>query len=115
LFIIHGMPIAQCPGCGLISVYPQPQSEEIRAVYAGTLQEQDPRLLVTDSKTESEAARRYRRALQERGVESGRLLLIAPPGHPLAAQAAEKGFDVRAMSIAALEEAPPPGQFDAAV
>jgi SAM-dependent methyltransferase len=59
-----------------------------------TDEDNDPRLLWTDSRTEREAAGNYVATLKERGIERGRLLLIAPPGHPLAEAVMERGYEI---------------------
>src|SRR3954449_2870948 len=79
LFIVHGLPIVRCYGCGLISLNPQPDFIDVDAYYSDKLGEQDPRLLWSDGRTERDAVRRYLLALKDRGVSGGPLLLIAPP------------------------------------
>jgi len=117
LFVIHGLPVAQCRGCGLILLYPPPAESELREFYSKALGERDPRRVTPDSKTESEAARRYRHLLAEMGVERGRILLVAPPGHPFAAQARTKGARIdHELSIDEVESRPLSNDaYDAAV
>jgi SAM-dependent methyltransferase len=95
LFIIRGLPVVRCPGCGLISLHPCPDPAECYLYYGLTADdEKNPPLLWTDSDTEREAAEKYVDALQERMIDKGRLLLIAPPGHPLAEAAMERGYEI---------------------
>jgi SAM-dependent methyltransferase len=55
----------------------------------------DPRLLWVDGETERAASRSYLDVLKTRGLVEGRILLIAPPGHPFAAEAATRGWQIR--------------------
>lgn len=117
LFVVRGLPIARCPGCGLVLLHPAPDTTDVHGFYAGMLGQRDARHIFSDSKTESEAARRYRHLLAARGVTSGRLLVIAPRQHPFVVQARAKGYEIGwEGSIDEFEQhAPEDGGFDAAV
>lgn len=105
LFVIRGLPVVRCPGCGLISLYPQPNRKDYGAFYGKRLGAQDPRLLWTDSATERDAARRTVETLRSTGLTHGRLLLIAPPDHPFAAEARAQGLEIgQHATIADVEE-----------
>lgn len=94
LFIVCGLPVVRCHGCGLVSLNPYPDMKDCCSFYGISIDEQDPRLFWTDSKTEREAARHYVATLKNKGLDQGRLLLIAPPEHPFAVEAAKQGFEV---------------------
>lgn len=94
LFVIRGLPVVGCPGCGLISLYPQPDPTECLAFYGTEAGADDPRLRYTDSETERDACGRYLQVLAERGARGGRVLLVAPPGHPFVAQATAAGYTI---------------------
>jgi SAM-dependent methyltransferase len=117
MFVVRGLPVVRCPGCELVSLDPQPGPEDYASFYDQVGQRQDPRIFWTDSATEREAARRYLAALAERGLPDGALLLIAPPGHVFADEAAGAGYEVRRhLSCRDLDDAIlAPGEFDAAV
>ncbi len=92
LFVIHGFPVVRCPGCGLVSFDQEMEHFDTHSdEFPGGA---DPRLMLVDGVTERDAASRYLLALQERGLSSGRLLLIAPPGEPFAALALAQGYSI---------------------
>lgn len=104
LFVVRGLPVVRCPGCGLLSLSPQPDLSDIRTFYRDLSEGIDPRLLWSDGATERDAARNYLDALRERGVTSGQILLVAPPNHCFVAEAAARGFQVaRHLSAADLD------------
>lgn len=117
LFVIRGLPVARCPGCGLVSLSPQPSLVDCGIFYGDSLAGQDPRVLWTDGKTERDAARQYLLALKERGLTEGRVLVLAPPGHPFVAEAKAEGLEVGLhVSIRDLEDGLDlGGPYDAAV
>ena len=117
LFVVRGLPVARCPGCGLISLHPRPNPQECGLFYGTDAGGDDPRLRYTDSVTERDACQRYLRTLGGQGVGGGRLLLIAPPGHPFAAEAAAAGYEIAAnRSISECEhEEDLGGDYDAVV
>ena len=116
LFVVRGLPICQCPGCGLVMLSPQPSPSDFDTFYNYSpvltvngqplaVDGSGSRLQCADSETERDAARRYVQALKNRGVEKGRVLLIAPLGHPFASEAKSSGYDtVQHLSIRELEE-----------
>src|SRR5262249_23498349 len=81
LFVIHGLPVARCPGCGLVSLSPMPSHAELPAFYNWLDRTDDPRLIWNDGETERDAATHYLNALAHRDARSGRLLVVAPPDH----------------------------------
>jgi len=94
LFVVCGLPVARCPGCGLVSLNPYPDLKDCCSFYGISLDEQDPRLFWTDSKTERDAASRYVSTLKEAGLKRGRLLVISPPEHPFAVEATGQGYEI---------------------
>jgi len=125
LFVIHGLQISRCPGCGLVLLDAKPDGSGPAGDSRGTGfqpvghgQDAHATAAATEaSDTEREAARRYLRNLHHRGVERGRLLLVAPPGHPLAEEAKTSGFEV-GLHIACRElegQTDLQGPYDAAV
>lgn len=101
LFVIRGLPVVRCPGCGLVSLNPKPSIEDLSTFYQEFDPARDPRLIWTSGDTEADAARRYVRALMARGLKAGRILLVAPPGHPFQAEVESFGAHVvRHVSVA---------------
>jgi len=108
MFIVRGLPVARCPGCGLVSLGRQ------RAVAASgrfAAAPQEPELMVADSQSEQEAAGRYLNRLAQRGLSAGRLLVLcASPGHAFLEAARGRGYEVTpaamgdAGTLAAAEE-----------
>ncbi|HEX5418082.1 MAG TPA: glycosyltransferase [Chloroflexota bacterium] len=84
LFVVRGLPVARCPSCGLVSLSPQPSPDDLASFYRDSELIADPRIRWSDSLTERDAAEQYGRALRERGVKAGRILLVAPPFHSFA-------------------------------
>src|SRR6185437_9617060 len=86
--------------------------------YDDSSAQQNSRLIWTDSSTERDAARHYVEILKDRGLNGGRILLVAPPGHPFEAEARTAGFEVSprpfSEGIENVCEADE-GQYDAAV
>ncbi|MCY3024578.1 MAG: glycosyltransferase family 2 protein [Planctomycetota bacterium] len=104
LFVVHGLQICRCPGCGLVTLHAQPAAANAADASAAAPANAGPAMVCADSGTELEAAQRYVRSLKLRGLERGRLLLVAAPGHPVAAEAKSSGYDVALhISIAELE------------
>lgn len=92
LFVIHGFPVVQCPGCGLISFG---QDAERIDTWGREAQADTPAALTTiDGLTERDAAQRYLDELARRGLKSGRLLLIAPPNQVFTQAAAARGYRI---------------------
>lgn len=114
LFVVRGLPVARCPGCGLVSIHPYPTPRDFEFLYGKSLDDQDPRLYWTDSTTEHTVAGRYLDLLRARGVQDARILLVAPPDHPLVEEAVARGFEV---TVRPLLDAwlPPSVEFDAAI
>src|SRR5437763_717339 len=81
LYVIRGLPVVRCPGCGLVSINPSPDRNDLRKFYRNLGEAVDPRLLWIDGATERDAARNYMQALARRDFQSGRILLIAPPDY----------------------------------
>lgn len=118
LFVVRGLPVVRCTGCGLVALSPQPDLADFATFYRDHAQDVDPRVFWSDGATEQDAARRYLDQLRERGVSSGSILLIAPPNHCFAREAVARGFSVeRHVSAADLEEGAEigPETYDAAV
>ena len=119
LFVVRGLPVCRCPGCGLVSLHPQPSPADIAA--SGKQERRsdgaDPALNYLDSATEREASRRYLDWLRMRGIDKARLLLVAPEGHPFADEARKQGFEiVRQASVRDMQSALEPAlNCDAAV
>jgi hypothetical protein len=94
LYVIRGLPVVRCPGCGLVSLHPRPRADELARFYEGEARD-DRRLLWKDSETERDAARRHLASLRHRGLGDGAVLLVAPPDHAFAEVARAAGHDVR--------------------
>ena len=95
LFVIHGLPIARCPGCGLVraSVHPANVSFPTSISPFSEMSQIDER--VSDvSSTDIEASKRYLRTLALSGIRGGRLLFIGSEKHPFRALAGDSGFTV---------------------
>ena len=93
-FVIRGLPLVTCPKCGLLSLNPHPDRIDIPSFYGVDHGEQDPRLVWMDPVTERDAAQHYLRALETRGLTTGRILLVAPVEHPFRREAERRGFTV---------------------
>ena len=76
LFVVHGLPIAQCRGCGLIALGVLPRAADFSQFYQAP---QPARSYPTDFGTERDAAVRYLKALRFRGLTKGRVLAIGAP------------------------------------
>jgi hypothetical protein len=104
LYVIRGLPVVRCPGCGLVSLHPRPRVEELARFYEREAH-QDPRLLWTDDETERDAARRHLASLRHRSIGSGPILLVAPPDHAFAEAARSEGHEVaRHLSVRDVED-----------
>ena len=95
LFIVRGLTVVRCNGCGLVSltsaeqvgrVVSLPGAENAHIVPTNTL----------DDKTERQAAQQYLRVLSKTGAALDRLLLIAPEDHPFAEEARLAGYQLAA-------------------
>jgi SAM-dependent methyltransferase len=118
LFVILGLPVARCPGCDLLSVFPFPTRVEYHDFYRHDRGAFDPAVVPADSVTEIEAAAAYVEQLKAcEIVQPARLLLIAPPAHPFAGLAQAQGLSIdQHVTIEQLEDGLPlAGEFDAAV
>lgn len=79
LFVVRGLPIARCRGCGLTALGTLPSTADFSEFYASITPPSAPPLLTTDSRTDQDGASRYLNALKARGVKGGRILLIGAP------------------------------------
>jgi SAM-dependent methyltransferase len=86
LFVVHGLPIARCRGCGLIVLGILPRAADFSEFYQ-SLPPSPPPPLMADSRTERDAAARYWKALGFRGWKHGRMLVIGAPGRDASSQA----------------------------
>jgi hypothetical protein len=93
LFVIHGMPVKQCAGCGLISVYPYPDREDVLDFY-DVDGKYNPFTSWTDSQTEGEAASHYLAILKKRCPTVRTVLLVSPPNHCFATLARQQDLVV---------------------
>ncbi len=94
LFVVRGLPVVRCPGCGLVCLHPQPSREECKEFYRLETAEDEAARHSIPTTTEQDALSRYLGALHECGLHGGRILLIAPPDYPCAADISAAGFDV---------------------
>ena len=86
LFCIHQSRIFRCRGCGLtVSLAEKDRGSE-------TPSTDEP----VTSATEFDAAREYMDEVQRKHPQAGRMLLIAAPSHPLAAEARARGWTIMA-------------------
>jgi hypothetical protein len=78
LFVVRGLPIAHCRGCGLTTLGILPKAADFSEFYRGVALAADP-APPSDSETERDASSRYLRALAGRGIKSGHILVIGVP------------------------------------
>ncbi len=78
LFVIHGVPLWQCAGCGLVSNQPNMSQDEILEMYG---KNNAPLTAWVDGTTETEASKRYLKILMDRAPNISKVILIAPPNH----------------------------------
>lgn len=91
LYKLHGIPLWQCAGCGLISSYPHPTYDEILAIYENEL---DPINAWTRGRTETEASESYIKTLMKRAIDVQKILLVAPPDHCFFSLARKHGLEI---------------------
>lgn len=115
LFVVRGLPIARCRGCGLVVLGILPRSADFSEFYAGTIPSADSTLPTPDSETERDASARYLDALAIRGVTSGHLLLIGSPERQYSSEgfvheAKNRGLSVDFVNLAEFDESLPSGE-----
>jgi hypothetical protein len=116
LFVIRGLPVARCRGCGLIALGTLPNAADFTDFYKHVAGGRPADTAAPDSETERDAAERYFRALAARGAQGGRLLIVTganpqPAGEHLAEIGRGRGFQV---DIAAIDSLPAGAAYDAA-
>lgn len=102
LYILHGISLWQCTGCGLISSLPH-LSEGINLE---TLKNEGDSLNVwMEGKTAIEAVKRYLAILKNRNPSARKMILIAPPNHSFPRIAQNNGLQiVRHLNIMDFEQ-----------
>lgn len=78
LYMLHGVSLWRCDGCGLVSSSPHLSHEDLLEIYGS---DNDPLNTWTVGKTEIEASKRYLGILKKRNAAPGKILLVAPKGH----------------------------------
>ena len=113
LFVVRGLPVVRCRGCGCLSVGAPPAAADRGIADA----------VSSDSETEHEAAARYLDSLQRRGVEGGALLVVCGGGprvntEVFLLQAKARGFRAHLLDLSLARgqrSAAGPADYDAAV
>jgi SAM-dependent methyltransferase len=119
LFVVHGLPIARCRGCGLIVLGMLPQASDFSDFYQPHTPPRTPAAFPTNSRTERDASLRYVQALASRGVKKGRVLVVGTPYR----EASSQGFllEAKAAGLSAefvtadKQDFAVPDEYDAAV
>lgn len=120
LFVVHGLPIAACRGCGQIALGILPRTPDFSAFYRQTPARPTANSTPTDSETEHDAAVRYVEALAVRGVTSGNILLVGSAERrksveAFVAEAKRKGLSIDYIDCAERADFPSSGRYEAAV
>lgn len=120
LFVVRGLPVVRCRGCGCISLGAPPTAADYSDFYAGQAPVPENGMVSPDSKTERDATSRYLDALRRRGVKSGSLLVVCGAGPRVnteifLAQAQTRGFRTSTLDLSAAADPLEPAGYDAAV
>ena len=94
LFPMHDQRVLRCGHCRLTRLDGQPRDRPVRALHPDASDPWRTSPHRTGSRTEHEAAESYCDALEQRGLRNGKLLVLAPPEHPVFAVAARRGHSV---------------------
>jgi hypothetical protein len=118
-FVVHGLPIAACRGCGQIALGIRPRTPDFSEFYRLTPAPPAPLSAPADSETERDASVRYVEALAARGVTSGNVLLVGSPERRKSVQAFKTEAKRKGLSIDYIDFAEradlPSGPYEAAV
>jgi hypothetical protein len=112
--VVHGLPIACCRGCGLVFLGTDPVPHDFSDFYGRHAVECDAHP-AEDAETGRDAARRYLRLLEKRGVTRGRILLLARDESLFLAEASARGFEVDVQTFSPAAGLRLTGHYDAAV
>jgi hypothetical protein len=117
LFVIRGLPVVRCRGCGLISLGTVPNSADFSDFYRWRAGDERISTGSSDSTTERDAAERYLQALLLRKPGQGRILVVYGGKSPgaggfLAAAAKAQGIETE---LVAAGETPAGSRYAAAV
>ncbi len=119
LFVVRGLPIVRCRGCGCIALGTLPTAADCKDFY-GQAPGPDAVPVQADSQTERDATARYLAALRRRGVKSGSLLVVRGAGprvntETFVCQAQADGFRIDVLDLCAVDDPPERARYDAAV
>ena len=98
LFVVHGLPIARCRGCGLIVLGILPRAGDFSEFYR-TPAPKPARSYTTDSGTERDASARYLKALAARGLKSGRVLVVGAPQPEESSQSFRRAAEAAGLAV----------------
>ncbi len=120
LFVVRGLPVVRCRGCGCIALGTLPTQADFSDFYASQATGPKDSPISADSETESDAASRYLGALRRRGVNAGSLLIVRAAGprvntDNLVHQAKIQGFRIDLVDLSAPAGPIEPAVYDAAV
>jgi hypothetical protein len=105
LFVVRGLPVARCPGCGLVLLDPPPAVADFPRFYRDLPAGADPAMFYLDDDSLRDAAARQIGLLRQRGLKGGRMLIIGPVDHPFGQVAETFGFEVKErLTVRDLEE-----------
>jgi SAM-dependent methyltransferase len=91
LYVLHGISLWQCPGCGLVSSQLHVSDEEALRDYQNR-NESFP--VATEGRTEVEASKRYLEILKNRSPNATRIIVLAKPQHVFSKVAKELGLHI---------------------
>lgn len=118
LFVVRGLPVARCRGCGLVALGILPRTADFSDFYDDAAPAPEPSVLAPNAQTELDASSRYLKALASRGVTGGRVLLIGAPERRFSSECFVHQTKTGAFQMdfhESTEELAGTGEYDAAV
>jgi hypothetical protein len=91
LYLLHGVSLWQCAGCGLIYSHPDVTQDGSLATDGDDIY---PMNAWASGKTETEASERYLKILSKHAVDARKILLVAPPDHCFSSLAQNYGLEI---------------------